>query len=59
MKNWISRIDYIKKMNNRERESKKKWKEIQEKKKMGIQNPYDHFINNLPTGLPKLATITL
>ncbi len=59
MKNWISRIDYIKKMNNRERESKKKWKEIQKKKKMGIKNPYDHFINNLPTSLPKLATITL
>lgn len=33
MKNWISRIDYIKEMNNRERESKKNGRKYRKRKK--------------------------
>lgn len=46
-------------MNNdrtsREIDSKKKWKEIRNKKKSGIKNPYDHFIHNLPNNLQNIT----
>lgn len=59
MKKHLNYIDYMKEISIREQTAKRKWREIQKKKKMGIKNPYDHFINNLPTNLPKLASITL
>lgn len=34
---------------------KEKCRDIKNKKKQGIKNPYDHFINNIPSEIKGLA----